>query len=108
MVAASARRVLAWSYWAWIGHFVRLWSGDAQVKQSPSAIAFALLAVRAALRAAARLFAERSIAAGPVQAGLVVVLWETGIMGLARGLVCFWFGAGGLVEGDPRLISAAH
>ena len=66
--------VLAWSYCAWIGQFVRPWSGDAQVKQSPSAIALALLAVRAALRATAQLFAEMPIAAGPVQAGLAVIL----------------------------------
>ena len=84
MVAvALARRARAWSYWAWIGQLARAWSGELQVKHSPSAMAFALLAARAALRAAARLLADRSIGAGPVHAGFAVVLWETGTIGAA-------------------------
>ena len=78
------------------------------MKQRPSAIAVALLAVRSVLRPTARLFAVMSIAAGLVQAGFAVVLWETGTMGLASGLVCFLLGTVGLVVIDPRLLSAAH
>ena len=88
---ALARRARAASYCAWIGQLDRAWSGEPRVKQSPSAIALALLAARAALRAAARLPAERSIGAGPVHAGFAVVLCDTGTMGAAgRVRRCVW------------------
>ena len=50
-------------------------------------MALALFAFLAAVRAAAWLLEERSIGAGPVQAGLAVVRCETGMMGvMVRGV----------------------
>ena len=81
VVVALARRVHAWSYGAWIGQVARAWSGELQVKHSPSAITLALFAALAAFLAAARLLADRSIGSGPVHAGWAVVLWERGTTG---------------------------
>ena len=89
VAVALARRARAWSYWAWIGQLVLAWSGELQVKHSPSAMALALFATRAAFLAAARLLADRFIGAGPVQTGLAVVLWERGTTG-AGGRVFRW------------------
>ena len=44
-------------------------------------MALARRAALAAVRTAARLFGDKSMGAGPVQAGLVVVRWETGTTG---------------------------
>ena len=71
---AAAFNARAWSYWAWTGQLARPCSGELQVKQSLSATAFTLRASRATLRAAALLFADKSMGAGPFQAGFEVVL----------------------------------
>ena len=83
VVVALARRARAWSYCAWMGQLARASSGELLVKHSPSAIALALLAAQAALRAAVWLLADRFMGAGPLHAGFAVVLWETGTIGAA-------------------------